>query len=480
MSLLLCMTAGVFADGGERKESDEKPNKRVFGKSSEESFKDRVVVIKVGRDDLVNTQAFNFWRRILKRVNAEGAKAVVFDIDTPGGLAFDTARLIMYDMRDIKVPSFAFVNREASSAGALIASGTDHIYMYPGSTIGSAEIVSGTGQEIGDGMKRKLNSFFDATVRVVTKDKGHNPDVIRAMMFEEEEFDFGVIKVKKGQLLNLTDDEATSVYEGKPLLAKGSVTTIQELLEREGLGDAPVIVAEPTGMEKFSYWVASISWLLILVGIGGAYLEMKTPGFGIGGAISLCAFGLFFFGNYAAGNMAGYGLMLLFVLGVVLVAVELFLIPGTFVSGFVGGVLILGSLFLAMVDDLALEDNQVRGWDAEEAWDFIARPSLNLAIGLIGAIVVSIALMRFLPDAPLFNKMVMGEELTTGDSSQGSGSEGEHLGMQGVAVTDLRPTGKGEFNGLLLDVTAANGFLDKGTSIKVTSEDGVRILVDEI
>ncbi|MFK7910492.1 MAG: nodulation protein NfeD [Akkermansiaceae bacterium] len=460
--------------------SAKEANNRVFGKSTEESFKGKVVVIKVGRDDLVNKQAFNFWRRILKRVNDENAKAVVFDINTPGGYAFDTANLIMNGMRDLKVPSYAFVNREASSAGALIAAGTDHIYMYPGSTIGSAELVTGGGQDVEGGMKRKLNSFFDATVRVVARGKGHNPDVIRAMMFEAEEFDFGVIKVEEGELLNLTDDEAISMFKGKPLLAKGNAKSIQDLLEQEGIHDAPVVVATPSGMEKFAYWVAGVSWLLILVGIGGAYFEMKTPGFGIGGVLSLCAFALFFFGNYAAGNMAGYGLMLLFGVGVLLVIVELLVVPGTFIAGISGAVLILGSLLMAMVDDLAFDDNTVRGWDAEQAWDFVARPTLNLAIGLVGAIALSLVMMRYLPDIPLFNKMVMSGSLVTGDASETSGSEGIHLGLQGVTVTDLRPAGKGEFDGKVLDITAANGFITEGTDVKITSEDGLRTLVEEV
>lgn len=464
-------------DGGD---SGGKADRRVFGKSTEESFGGKVVVIKVGRKDLVNRQAFNFWRRILKRVNDEKARAVVFDINTPGGYAFDTAELIMYGMRDLEVTSYAFVNREASSAGALIAAGTDHIYMYPGSTIGSAELVSGGGQDVGDSMKRKLESFFDATVRVVARGKGHNEDVIRAMMFPDEEFDFGVRKVKKGELLNLTDDEAVTLFEGKPLLAKGHAKSIGELLEKEGLAGAAVVVAEPTGMEKFAYWVAGVSWLLILVGIGGAYFEMKTPGFGVGGIVSLLAFALFFFGNYAAGNMAGYGLMLLFALGVLLVVVELLVVPGTFVAGISGAVLILGSLLMAMVDDFAVGDKDALGWDAEKALDLLARPAWNLAVGLVGAIALSLLMMRYLPDIPLFNKMVMSGVLASGDASETGGSSGARLGMQGVTTTGLRPAGKGEFGGTVLDITAANGFIDKGVPVKITAEDGLRVLVEEV
>lgn len=459
-----------------------KLEKRVFGRSDEANYQGKVVVIKVGEKDLVNKQAFKFWRRVIKRVNEEEARALVFDIDTPGGLAFDTAELIMVDMQKIKVPSYAFVNQKALSAGALVAAGTDAIYMHPVSTIGAAAIVSGNGAEIPDIMRAKIESAFNAFVRAVSKSKGRNPDVIRAMMITDEYYDFGEIQVEEGELLSLTADEAVMEFQGKPLLAKGIVESIDDLLEMEGLAGVEVVSAEPTGMEKLAYWVAAFSGILILVGIGGAYLEMKTPGFGMGGGISLLAFSLFFFGNYAAGNMAGYGLMLLFLLGVILVVFELFILPGMIVPGVIGGILVLGTLFFAMVDGFAFEDNTVRGWNAAGALDFINQPALNLAIGLLGSTVLMMLMMRYLPNAPLFNRLVMSKVLASGDSTgldSVSGGTGEHVGLRGVSSTDLRPAGKGDFNGRVLDVTAANGFIAEGMHIVVISEDGLRILVNE-
>jgi len=455
------------------------PQKRVFGKSDEESFAGKVVVIKVGEDDLMNSSAFKFWRRVLKRVNDEKARAVVFDLNTPGGRAMDTADLIMVQMQKLKVPSYAFVNQKALSAGALVASGTDAIYMHPVSSIGAAALVSGGGQEIPKIMRKKLESAFDAFVRSVAESKGRNPDVIRAMMFEDKYFDFGEVQVEQGELLTLTAKEAVQDFHGKPLLAKGIVNSIDELLEKEGLSDAEVVVATPTGMEKFAYWAGTFSAILILIGIGGAYLEMKTPGFGLGGGISLIAFGLFFFGNYAAGNMAGYGLMALFVLGVVLVIVEFFILPGIMIPGIVGAVLILVSLFFAMVDEFAFEDNRVRGWDSADAWKFIDAPAMALAVGLTGALIVILLMMKYLPSMPLFNRLVMQKELTGGDGSGFGTSKESTLGLKGVTLTALRPAGKGEFAGEVLDITAANGFIESGKPVEVVSEDGVRILVAE-
>ena len=475
--VFLCCLAGVM---GSVAFAENAPDKRVFGKSEEESYTGKVVVIKVGERDLVNKHAFKFWRRVIQRVNDEKARAIVFDLDTPGGLAFDTADLIMVQMQKLKVPSYAFVNQKALSAGALVASGTDAIYMHPVSSIGAAALVSGDGSEIPKVMRMKIESAFDAFVRAVAESKGRNPDVIRAMMFEDEYFDFGEVQVEQGKLLTLTAGEAITEFEGKPLLAKGIVKSIPELLALEGLEGVEVIVAKTTGMEKFAYLATAFSAILILVGIGGAYLEMKTPGFGLGGGISLLAFGLFFFGNYVAGNMAGYGLMVLFVLGVILVIVELFLLPGMLVPGILGAIMILVSLFFAMVDEFAFEDNKVRGWDSANAWDFVNGPAWSLAIGLTGSMVLSLLMMRFLPSLPLFSRLVMTKELAHGDAVTAGAMAGNHQGMLGVTSTELRPAGKGEFDGGVLDITAANGFIESGRQVRVCSEDGLRILVEEV
>jgi len=341
---------------------------KVFSKSQEASYADKVVLIKVGQKDLINEQAFRFFRRTLRRVDEERAKAVVFELDTPGGYAGLTIQLMMDEMAKLTVPSYAFVNPEATSAGALISVATDAIYMAPVSSIGSAAIVSGSGQEIEEVMRSKIESGFDSFVRSVVSKKGHNVKVVQAMMFPERRFQFGDIKVRKGALLNLTSEEAVADFEGKPLLAKGVVSSVEELLAAEEIADVPVVEAKMTGFERFAYWVGAIGPVLILIGLAGGYLEMKTPGFGLGGGIAIIAFALFFFGNHVSGNLAGYEVAAIFALGVVLILLDIFILPGTFILGFTGIILMVGSLLFAMVDRLEWEDVQSdtiarSGWD---------------------------------------------------------------------------------------------------------------------
>lgn len=462
---------------------EENSNQKVFGKSDEASFAGKVVVIKVGEKDLMNTQSFKFIRRTLRRVNEEEARAVVFDLHTPGGYAWETSDLMMNEMASLKVPSFAFVNSKAMSAGALIAVATDEIYMRPIAAIGSAGLISGTGQVIDKVMRAKLESAFDAFVRSVVKNKGHNVDVVRAMMFMEDRYQFGdIVKVGKDKLLTLTSDEAVAEFEGAPLLAKGIVEDIAELLEKEGMADAPVVHAQPTGFEKLAWWVKYFSPLLILIGIGAAYVEMKAPGFGFGGALSLLAFGLFFFGNYVAGNLAGYELAGLFVLGVVLILVEIFVIPGTGVAGIVGLLLVVLSLLLAMVDEFDFEDFGKGGFSGGEVVKLISWPAMSLALGLMGGMIFLMLLMRYLPRVPFFGGLLMKRQLSTGAAigTEGAVELETRVGWTGEATTDLRPSGKAAFDGQVLDVTAEDDFVAKGARVRITAEDGMRIVVRQI
>ncbi|NIP93732.1 MAG: hypothetical protein GWO24_09845 [Akkermansiaceae bacterium] len=463
---------------GVKREEGEDQKEDLPGKIKEESFQGKIVVVKIGESDLVNTQSFKFWRRMLRRSEDEKAVAVIFDIDTPGGYAFKTKEM-MTEITRLKVPSFAFVNEDALSAGALVSVATDGIYMNPDSLIGAAGLVSSTG-EIEEMMRKKLHSVFEAHVRSVAEKKGYDPELIRAMMIPDEKRDrvFGEVVVKKGELLTLTASEATSARDGKPLLAKGIVTTVEELAEREGLRGVEIVRAEPTPFEKFAWWVAKYSFLLILVGMGAAYAEMKAPGFGIGGAISLAAFGIFFFGNYVAGNLAGYEMVALFVLGIILILVEIFLIPGTGITGIAGAVCIVAALLFGMVDKVEWGDWKV-GEFTGGLLDLLRGPVLSLSSGLLGGSILILILMRFLPDVPVFKFLMVEKELAGGASLPETADAGheERIGWTGETLTDLRPAGKAQFGTESIDVVAEGAYIAKGTRVRILEEDGMRVVV---
>ncbi len=462
------------ADLGEARSS-------LFGRREEGSYEGMVVVVEIGEDALSTGKAsFNFIDRTLKKAELDGAEAVIFDMDTPGGFAWYTEGLVLDSLQNISFPTYTFVNTRAESAGAIIAVGTDHIYMRPAATIGSALVVGGTGQDLNDSMEDKVTQMIIAAVRNTAELKGHNPDIAEAFVTREKEVKIdGEVIHEAGNVLNLNTIEATEIIDGKPLLAKGIARNLDEILEQEGL-EGEVVKAKPLGMEAFAHWVQKLSILLIVVGLAGAYTEINSPGFGLPGLISVLAFGLFFFGNYMAGNLAGYELAVLLVLGLVLIAVEVFLFPGAIIPGAVGAALVLVALGLAMVDrvDLEWKWNDLPGADS---WISIFRQSfIMLALGLVGALGLVLASMRFLPDTRFGNRLILQEAVAGGASIDQpciEEKESSYVGLSGVTSTDLLPSGKGDFDGRYLDIVSDGEFIKKGESVTVVLHEGSRIVV---
>lgn len=452
---------------------------KLLGKAEEESFEGKIVVIEVGESDLGVSQSFKFWERILDRAVEEEAAGVVFDLNTPGGLAFPTKEL-MSQIAELEIPTRSFVNPSALSAGALIAVATDEIYMKPGSVIGSAGLVSSTG-EIEAVMRAKLESFFDAHVRWIAKENGHDPKLVRAMMvLNKEDQEFGPVTVPAGSLLALNSSDAVTITDNGTLLAKAEAATLEEIYEAEGWSEMEVINATPTGFEKLAWWLSMLSPVLIMAGFAGGYLELKTPGFGVGGIVSLSAFSLFFFGNYLAGNMAGYELAAVFGLGLILIAVEIFVLPGFGVAGILGLLCIVGSLLFSMVGIGDWQDYQVSEGGLGSFMDALARPALSFGLGILGSLVVLFLMMRYLPKVPLFNKFMLPETLSAGTGMKVSSEDAEGGELMGKAITDLRPTGKAEFGDEILDVQVDGGFLEKGERVRIVRRNGMGVVVEKV
>src|SRR5204863_3539914 len=235
-------------------------------------------------------------------------------------------------------------------AGSLIALATQHIYMAPVSAIGAAAPILATGEDLPPTEKEKTISYWSALLRGTALRNGHNPDIAEAFMNKEKEVKIGDrIVHAKGSLLTLNAQEATEKINSRPLLADGIAESISDLMRKAGL-KSEVAQFEPTGFEQLAFWLTALAPLLLLGGIIGAYLEFKIPGFGLAGIVSAICFTLFFLGHYLAG-LAGWEAVALFVLGFILVLVEiLFFAHSTIVFGVVGALLIFASLLWAMID----------------------------------------------------------------------------------------------------------------------------------
>ncbi len=449
----------------------------------DQSYKDKVIVIPVGEDDLIIPARFEFMKRTLNLCNEQGAEAVIFDLDTPGGLAWDTISLMMKDLQNLKTRSFAFVNTRAISAGAMIAMATDTIYMAPASAIGASTPVSGDGTPLAEAERAKNNSAFMGMARTVVREKGHDVRIIEGMIDMDRGLTInGQVIIAKGEIVTLDSEQATMLINGKPLLAKGIAKSIAEIMQIESL-KGELITAEPTGFERIAIWVTRYAAILILIGLAGGYLEMQTPGFGLPGFVAIGAFSLFFFGHYVAGSLAGQETLVvsaIFILGIVLIGVELLAAPGTILPGLAGFLCVMVALVYAM-----------SGWDvapvgleSSEGFSFhfatYAVGLRNFALGITGAGIIITLLALWLPELRPFQALVL--ESSAGGTLDDTPSMRDALrvktGDSGTTRSALRPYGTVEMAGRMIEATVEGDYLQSGTAVRVREVRGEKIIVE--
>jgi membrane-bound serine protease (ClpP class) len=453
-------------------------------------FTGKVVRIPVGEDDLISPARFQFMARTLQRCTDEAAEAVVFDLDTPGGLAWDTTNLMMRDLQKLVPPSIAFINPRALSAGALIAVATDGIYISPAGSAGAATPVYANGVEVGDAERAKLNSATMSMARTVAKKKGHDPRVIEAMIDMNRELIVnGKVLCAKGEILTLDAEQATMLLDGKPLFAKAIATSFDDVKKAEKL-KGETITAEPVGFEQIAILITRFASVLILIGIAGAYLEMQAPGFGLPGFVSLIAFGLFFFGHYIAGSLVGHETtfaVAIFILGIILIAVELLVFPGTLLPGIIGFLCIVGTLVFTMSSwEVAPIDPSLTEEAVPSTFSFnfatYATGLRNVAIGLTGAIVLLVLLARYLPQIGPFKQMTLattaGGSIT--ETPAAVNAAAVHAGDQGIARSALRPYGTIEVAGRQMEAAVEGAYLQSGTPIRIREVQGLKIIVEAV
>jgi membrane-bound serine protease (ClpP class) len=232
---------------------------------------------------------------------------------------------------------------------------------------------------------------------------------------------------------------------------------------------------QPSGFEQLAFWLTSLAPLLLLGGIVGAYIEFKIPGFGVAGIISIICFALFFLGHYFAG-LAGWEVVGLFVLGLVFVLVEvLFFGHSTIVFGVVGVLLIFASLLWAMVD-------RYPGQTFWPTGQMLKIPLLNMFFTFLAAAILIALLARFLPQTSIYRRFILSTTNPPGPSLAGvprSFATALPLapGMQGRALTILRPSGKAEFESHVVDVVTEGEFVAPQTPVAIVSTDGMRVVV---
>jgi len=433
-------------------------------------------------------------RRGVKEAMAAEADCLILDMETNGGRV-DITEEIFDIIGKFKGETVTYVNKDAYSAGAFIAVATEKIYMAPQSVIGAAApiMMSPTGgvSEMPSTMEVKMNSAIRAKIRTQAEKNGYAVDVVEAMVDKTKKLERdGKIICEEGDILTLTNLEAEAKYgEAKTrLLSSGTVESIDALIIELGYDGVQRVDVAPLGVEELGTWINAISPILLLIGIIGLYIEFKTAGFGVFGAVGIAALVLYFFGGYVSG-MAGIEWVGIFVVGVALVAVELFLLPGTIFIGLIGVVCMFVALVMGMTD---LYPNmpwfpageggggvvpQVEGKDFD--WPDFSRPIRDLLIAFALSVPIIWALAKYLPHTALFAAFT---------SSAASGVESvaavaaeleSRLGQTGTSTTPLNPGGKAMFGDALCNVITQGEMIAAGTPVKVIGHRGSDLLVIE-
>lgn len=420
--------------------------------------RERSVVYVIPVEGVIDLGLAPFVERVLDEAAAAGAAAVILEIDTFGGRV-DAAVQMRDALLRAKVKTVAFINKRAISAGALISLAADTIVMAEGGTIGAATPVHiGLPGAPAQPVEEKTVSYMRKEFRATAEHRKRPPELAEAMVDADVEIP-GVIA--KGKLLTLTTEEAL-----QQKLVDFRADTLEAVLQTLNLSEAEVRRAEETWAESLVRVLTHpvISSILIAVAMLGIIVEIQSPGFGVGGAFGVTSLALFLWGHWLV-RLAGWEEVLLIGIGLILLLVEVFVIPGFGIFGVLGIAALLGGLGLSLVGTGA-------------TWAVVLYAVGQVIAAVLVAVVLSLALLRVVPRLPFGRKLILDTELpTAGGYTSQPESDSQWLGTRGTAASTLRPAGVAHFDHERVDVVTEGEYIDAGAPIEVMRVEGNRIVV---
>jgi len=391
--------------------------------------------------------------RSVSEAAAAGASAIVLDIDTPGGRV-DAAERIADALSDSEVPVYSLVNRRAFSAGALIALSTSRIYMRPGSVIGAATPVDGSGKKAPE----KIVSAMRSEMRALAEAQGLDPTVAAAMVDEDVEIE-GV--VESGKLLTLTTSEAVALDYAV------EIEDLDALLAALGYSGADVVTSKVNWAEQLVRFFSNpiVAPFLLSLGFLGLLAEIKTPSFGMAGAAGVISLSLYF-GSHLIVGLAGLEDMLIFGAGVVLLGVEALVIPGFGLFGVAGIAAVAAGLFMSMLGSLPTASEYTSA-------------GMILTTTVLLVLVSAWVLIRTLPRTSRLAKsgIFLLQRTDRAIGYESAEVRDDLMDSVGTAITDLRPSGTALFGDERIDVVSESEWITEGTQVRVISAEGYRHIV---
>ncbi len=405
------------------------------------------------------------WRKMqqaFEEAEDWNADLILLHMNTYGGMVIH-ADSMRTKILNSKIPVWVFIDNNAASAGALISIACDSIYMRKGANIGAATVVNQTGEAMPD----KYQSYMRSTMRSTAEAKGRNPDIAQAMVDES-------IKVAgvsdSGKVLTFTAIEA--MEHG---FCEGMYESVKALLEANGFPKYEMKTYEVTGLETFIGWMVNpaVSGILIMIIIGGIYFELQSPGVGFPLAAAIIAALLYFTPLYLEGLAENWE-VILFLVGIVLLAVEIFVLPGFGVAGISGATFIVSSLILSLVGNVGFNFEFTMPQEIMTAFFTVILSSI---LGFFG----SLYLAKKLLTTTALSSLVLASVQNKEEGYIGVDSN-EHslVGKEGFAQTILRPSGKVIIEDEIYDATALTGYIDKGETVQVTKYETAQLFVKKV
>jgi len=413
----------------------------------------QVVVVAIDRTVELGLAAF-----VRRAIDSNpDAAAIVLDVNTLGGRV-DAAIQIRDALLEAKPRTVAFIHPRAISAGALISLACDNVIMTEGATIGAATPIQAAPGGQAEAVGEKMVSYMRAEMRSTAEANGRRGDIAEAMVDAEVVID-GIVEA--GKLLTLDTDQAIKMG-----MADAKAANLDEVFSILTLENPEMTDVELNWGEEIARWLTepTVSGLLLSVGMLGLMVAFYTRTVGAFTLVGFIAL-LLFFGGHAVVHLVGWEEALMFLVGVVLVVVEIFFVPGLGVPGVLGLIFVIAALVLALIGlpiDVSFETG------------VLADAMTRVLLSLLGSFVLALVFMRLLSKTAMGKSFVL-EDAETGFLSAPSASD--LVGQVGEAQTDLRPAGKVVINGRRYEATSEREFIAHGSRVRVIGRDGPALVV---
>ncbi len=421
------------------------------------------------------------WRQTkqaFEQADSLDADLMLIHMNTYGGTVLD-ADSIRTKIINSNIPVYVFIDNNAASAGALISVACDSIFMRKGASIGAATVVNQTGEKMPDKYQSYMRSIMRATAESHGGDsifsendtifKWFRDPVIAEAMVDESVYIEGIIDT--GKVLTFTPSEAV-----KYGFCEGIAENVPEVLEQVGIEEYELVEYKPTALEKIIGFLVNpiVSGILIMAILGGIYFEMQTPGIGFALVIAIVAAFAYFAPLYLEGLAANWEI-LLFIVGLILIAVEIFVLPGFGVAGILGILCAFTALVISLLDNVNFD---FEGVEPEK----IMTALTTVVVAMFSGFVVSLVLGKklFTAESGAFKNLALQsvQEKESGFVGVDT-SYNEMVGKEGTAYTVLRPSGKVKIEGKIYDAVAEMAMIEKGEAVKVTKAEAAQLYVEK-